>query len=159
MDKWHLGVHRPSLRPDRFEICDALGRRVSAGETVAGYPLRIELASLASGAYVFRTSAGTGRFVVLDSRAMRLLFSWVLLHCAASGFAQWVPAGVPFRIFEMGNIHKDTITDALYFCGESSLNNDFDVSMVRCRYTPMANGIRWACSEGACRLLRAGMTP
>jgi len=42
--------------------------------------------------------------------------------------AQWAPAGVPFRIFEMGNIHKDTIADALYFCGESSLNNDFDAS-------------------------------
>lgn len=28
----------------------------------------------------------------------------------------------------MGNIHKDTVADALYFCGESSLNNDFDMS-------------------------------
>jgi hypothetical protein len=42
--------------------------------------------------------------------------------------AQWAPAGVPFRITEMGNIHKDTVADALYFCGESSLNNDFDMS-------------------------------
>jgi hypothetical protein len=48
-----------------------------------------------------------------------------LLLCASHMQGQWVPAGVPFRITEMGNIHKDTIADALYFCGESSLDNDF----------------------------------
>lgn len=53
----------------------------------------------------------------------------LLLHvCATSVNAQWQPAGVPFRILEMGNIHTDSIADALYFCGESSLNNDFDFS-------------------------------
>jgi hypothetical protein len=39
----------------------------------------------------------------------------------------WEHPGIPFSIFEIGNMEVDSIGDALYFCGESSLNNDFDV--------------------------------
>lgn len=52
---------------------------------------------------------------------------WVVAFCLGKTFllAQWAPAGIPFKIIDMANIHADTIGDALYFCGESSLNNDF----------------------------------
>lgn len=36
----------------------------------------------------------------------------------------WEPAGVPFWTTEISNLALDTVADALYFCGESSLNND-----------------------------------
>ncbi len=52
----------------------------------------------------------------------------ITVFAVMNALGQWESAGVPFRIFEMGNIHSDTISDALYFCGESSLNNDFDAS-------------------------------
>lgn len=58
-------------------------------------------------------------------RALSIILA-TLLSIYANG--QWESAGIPFRITEMGNIHKDTVADALYFCGESSLNNDFDMS-------------------------------
>ncbi len=41
--------------------------------------------------------------------------------------SDWEQPGIPFSVFEMGNIEVDTIGDVIYFCGESSLNNDFDV--------------------------------
>lgn len=56
------------------------------------------------------------------------LSGWVYiapLLMAGNCVGQWAAAGVPFRIAEMGNIHSDTLGDVLYFCGESSLNNDF----------------------------------
>jgi len=59
---------------------------------------------------------------------LRVNCASMALLAAISVLGQWEAAGVPFRIFEMGNIHRDAEADALYFCGESSLNNDFDVS-------------------------------
>lgn len=60
--------------------------------------------------------------------AVPTLLSGIISLWAGQCRSQWVSAGIPFRILEMGNIHKDTVADALYFCGESSLNNDFDFS-------------------------------
>lgn len=58
------------------------------------------------------------------TRAYATLFTlWSLSPC----LSQWQAAGVPFRITEMANIYTDTVGDAIYFCGESSLNNDFDM--------------------------------
>jgi len=59
---------------------------------------------------------------------LRMFLMATAVIASLQGFAQWTAAGVPFRITEMGNIHKDNVADALYFCGESSLNNDFDMS-------------------------------
>ena len=44
------------------------------------------------------------------------------------GMAQsnWEVPGIPFKVVEMYNIYVDSTSDALYFCGESSLNNDND---------------------------------
>lgn len=38
----------------------------------------------------------------------------------------WVPAGVPFLTTEMRNIYTDTVADAIYFCGASSIDGDFN---------------------------------
>lgn len=40
----------------------------------------------------------------------------------------WVAAGLPCATFSVEGVHVDTVADALYYCGESSANNDFDVS-------------------------------
>lgn len=57
--------------------------------------------------------------------------SWIAAALASalcggsvSGQATWAPANVPFRYFQMYEIMADSATDALYFCGRSSINND-----------------------------------
>lgn len=61
---------------------------------------------------------------------LRTAWAFALVaHATFGAVAQpyWEQPGIPFSIFEMGNIVVDTVVDNLYFCGESSLNNDFDV--------------------------------
>ena len=51
-----------------------------------------------------------------------------LLVLCGSTYCQWEPVGVPFRVFNVFSINADDLSDALYFCGVTSLNNDFDTS-------------------------------
>ena len=49
-----------------------------------------------------------------------------LTPLSATAQSDWEIPGIPFKVVVMLNICPDTIGNALYFCGESSLNNDND---------------------------------
>ena len=52
-------------------------------------------------------------------------WAWVLSLGQLHAQPAWVPAGLPFRFLQMREIYADSSTDRLYFCGSSSINNDF----------------------------------
>ncbi len=67
-------------------------------------------------------------FATLAAGALKGHLLLIALHWALVSQAQWVAAGIPTLTFEMSGIYSDTINDRIYFCGESSLNGDFNVN-------------------------------
>ena len=53
------------------------------------------------------------------------MFAVLAVALAATSACQWQAAVLPFRMFGLANIHEDEAADALYFCGDGSLDNDF----------------------------------
>ncbi len=49
----------------------------------------------------------------------RALLSALCAVVAPHSFCQWVAAGLPYQTVAVTNAHKDTLGDALYFCGET----------------------------------------
>lgn len=69
----------------------------------------------------------------MGAHCRKSMRSFVLLFALGLGGASmsqpaWAPVGIPFNTQFMSNIYADTIADALYFCGESSVDGDFNFS-------------------------------